>query len=342
MAGGAAQRPSTPAAGIEGGVDPSIVDTRPMSPVSDMEQLKRDVVSLKKKNADLKTTMDYYNLITMIVAFIVAMGAVPVILEENGMPEWSEVFKTLAKQAVADEVLYFTFFYLLVKTFVPKNVPVSKSFIALYNLSMMLFSLITFVLMVYTIHQMYYGPNAKGLWSDDCTYAFSHEVWGIKMFRRISEFFYWSKFVEYMDTMFLIMKGKEVSILQSFHHLGAPWDLWVFILYENEATWIFTLFNSLIHTVMYGYYGLTAVKIPVPKVIKGSITSLQILQFVTGFTLVWPYKNIPCFGSNRFLMFGFYFNYFYVGTVLLLFLNFYYHNYIARPPRAGAAKQRKD
>ena len=103
MAKGQAQhRPSTPAAGIEGGVDPSIVDARPISPVSDLEQLKRDVASLNKKNADLKTTTDYYNLITITLAFIVAMGAVPVILEENGMPEWSEVFKTLAKQAVAD------------------------------------------------------------------------------------------------------------------------------------------------------------------------------------------------------------------------------------------------
>jgi hypothetical protein len=208
----------------------------------------------------------------------------------------------------------------------PKNLDAPKWFIGSYNLAMSLYSLVTFVLMIASIQQLY--ADGTGLYGNDCKAAFSQPL-----FRNLVKVFYWSKFIEYMDTMFLIVKGKPVSILQSFHHIGAPWDMWIFIMHENEATWIFVLFNSLIHTIMYGYYGCTLFKIHVPKIIKGSITSLQILQFVTGFTLVWPYKNIACYGENHYLMFGFYFNYFYVGTVLALFMNFYYHNYLSQSKR---------
>ena len=39
--------------------------------------------------------------------------------------------------------------------------------------------------------------------------------------------FYYSKYIEYLDTAWLVLKGKPVSFLQTFHHFGAPWDVYL-------------------------------------------------------------------------------------------------------------------
>jgi hypothetical protein len=66
--------------------------------------------------------------------------------------------------------------------------------------------------------------------------------------------------------------------------------------------------------------------------------SLQILQFSSGFFILWEYRHIPCFGSDAVRMFGtFYFTYFYVGAVLMLFMHFFYVNYL-KPSKGGKGK----
>ena len=57
--------------------------------------------------------------------------------------------------------------------------------------------------------------------------------------------------------------------------------------------WIFVWLNAFIHTVMYTYYAIAAAGIPYPA--KPLITAMQITQFLGGFSLVWRYKNLPCF-----------------------------------------------
>ena len=51
--------------------------------------------------------------------------------------------------------------------------------------------------------------------------------------------------------VWLVLKGKPVSFLQTFHHFGAPWDVYLGLVLENEGLWIFLFLNSFIHTVMY-------------------------------------------------------------------------------------------
>lgn len=53
----------------------------------------------------------------------------------------------------------------------------------------------------------------------------------------------------------------------------------------SPPIWLFCIFNSLIHTLMYFYYTLSTVSIPVPTALKRSLTSLQITQFVVGGSL---------------------------------------------------------
>ncbi|KAL2824944.1 GNS1/SUR4 family-domain-containing protein [Aspergillus cavernicola] len=101
--------------------------------------------------------------------------------------------------------------------------------------------------------------------------------------------FYLSKFYEVLDTAIILAKGKKSSTLQTYHHAGAMMCMWAGIRYVAPPIWIFTLVNSGIHALMYTYYTLTALHIRVPTVVKRSLTSMQITQFVIGSTLAASY-----------------------------------------------------
>ncbi|KAI1338007.1 hypothetical protein F5Y15DRAFT_140191 [Xylariaceae sp. FL0016] len=94
--------------------------------------------------------------------------------------------------------------------------------------------------------------------------------------------FYISKFYEVLDTLIILAKGKFSSTLQTYHHAGAMMAMWAGMRYMSAPIWIFVFFNSFIHALMYTYYTITAFNIRVPNVIKRTLTSMQISQFVIG------------------------------------------------------------
>ncbi|KAG5994262.1 hypothetical protein E4U54_003150 [Claviceps lovelessii] len=94
--------------------------------------------------------------------------------------------------------------------------------------------------------------------------------------------FYLSKFYEVLDTFIILAKGKFSSTLQTYHHAGAMLCMWAGMRYMSAPIWVFTLVNSFIHALMYTYYTLTAFSIRVPLVVKRTLTSMQITQFIVG------------------------------------------------------------
>ncbi|KAL6908392.1 fatty acid elongase [Trichoderma evansii] len=94
--------------------------------------------------------------------------------------------------------------------------------------------------------------------------------------------FYLSKFYEVLDTFIILAKGKYSSTLQTYHHAGAMMCMWAGMRYMASPIWIFCLFNSFIHALMYTYYTLSAFSIKIPNVMKRTLTSMQITQFVVG------------------------------------------------------------
>ncbi|KAI9789566.1 MAG: hypothetical protein M1816_005973 [Peltula sp. TS41687] len=96
--------------------------------------------------------------------------------------------------------------------------------------------------------------------------------------------FYISKFYEVLDTFILLAKGKTPSTLQVFHHAGALISLWAGIRYMSPPIWMWVLVNAGVHTMMYSYYALKSMSVPIPWGIKPIITTLQILQFIVGAT----------------------------------------------------------
>jgi len=92
--------------------------------------------------------------------------------------------------------------------------------------------------------------------------------------------FYLSKFYEVIDTAIIIMKGRRSSLLQTYHHSGAMITMWSGIRYQAQPIWIFVVFNSLIHSIMYMYYAMTSIGLHPPG--KRYLTSMQISQFLVG------------------------------------------------------------
>lgn len=94
--------------------------------------------------------------------------------------------------------------------------------------------------------------------------------------------FYLSKFYEVLDTLIILAKGKQSSVLQTYHHAGAMMCMWAGMRYMSPPIWMFVFVNSGIHAMMYTYYTLSAFSIRVPVFIKRTLTSLQITQFLIG------------------------------------------------------------
>lgn len=97
--------------------------------------------------------------------------------------------------------------------------------------------------------------------------------------------FYVSKFYEVIDTAIILLKGRPSSLLQLYHHSGAMMCMWLGVRFMAPAIWIFVVFNSFIHSLMYFYFTLSCLKIRVPMFFKRILTSLQITQFVVGGSL---------------------------------------------------------
>jgi hypothetical protein len=96
--------------------------------------------------------------------------------------------------------------------------------------------------------------------------------------------------------------------------------------------WIFCIFNSLIHALMYTYYTLSALHIRVPGLLKQSLTTLQITQFIVGGSFaalhlfVYLDSETPCL-SNAGEVFATMTNCVYLAPLTYLFVSFFINSY---------------
>ncbi|ORY73626.1 ELO family [Leucosporidium creatinivorum] len=111
-------------------------------------------------------------------------------------------------------------------------------------------------------------------------------------FARQSYLFYLSKFYEVVDTAIILAKGKKVQSLQSYHHAGAMLTMFAGVRTSATPIWLFVVFNSFIHSIMYCYYAMKSLKLPFPQVLKKNITRMQITQFLVGGSLAASYLFI--------------------------------------------------
>ena len=108
-----------------------------------------------------------------------------------------------------------------------------------------------------------------------------------RRFLFVAWLFLFSKIIEFADTIFMVLRKKNnhISNLHVIHHSVVPLSVWLGLKFEPLGpNNFFPLVNSLVHTVMYSYYGLTAFNCG-PSIrnklnsFKPWMTRFQIFQF---------------------------------------------------------------
>eukprot|EP00483_Globobulimina_turgida_P002042 UN02044 len=110
------------------------------------------------------------------------------------------------------------------------------------------------------------------------------------------------KYYELLDTIFLSLKKKNIGFLHGYHHPATLVLTWGQMVDSTGVQWIVILLNLFVHTVMYFYYAMAALKIRMPW--KRIVTISQIVQFVLDLCAcygAWAIRNFygKCFGTNR-------------------------------------------
>lgn len=231
-----------------------------------------------------------------------------------------------------------------------------RRFVLLHNMALCIYSVYTFVGITSTINQIshslydiffYNTQNTTKtalFWQSICNLETG--LWAPKPIattKGLSFYSYWfyiSKFYEIIDTIIILLKGKPSSLLQSYHHAGAMLSMWSGVRFVSPPIWVFVVFNSFIHSIMYFYYTLSCLHIRVPVIFKQTLTTLQICQFVFGgslalahmFVLYYDhltgsFKNCIANPSHLLLIF---INVLYLTPLTMLFGAFWIESYVKK------------
>ncbi len=89
-----------------------------------------------------------------------------------------------------------------------------------------------------------------------------------------------SKVYELGDTIFIILRKQPLIFLHWYHHVTVLIYTWYsYPEHLGPGRW-FIMMNYTVHSVMYSYYTLRALRISVPKFVAMTITTMQILQVI--------------------------------------------------------------
>jgi len=196
----------------------------------------------------------------------------------SGVP-WMVLFSTFHNPSI---VVASLFFYLAISkqltAFIRDAIKLSPKSTALkysvfiHNLLLAVFSLVVFVKTAPLVvsHFAAYGNESL-----HCSPTFWTDGFGFW-----ANVFYVSKYWEFIDSWILILKGKECSFLQIYHHTGIA--IAMFLGTRSMSNWLLwvVVLNSFIHTLMYTYFSAATLGYRSP--LAQALTTAQLTQFVTG------------------------------------------------------------
>ena len=133
--------------------------------------------------------------------------------------------------------------------------------------------------------------------------------------------FYYLKYIEWMDTIFLVIKKKNLSFLHYFHHMIVPLFVYANYAFVNTAGQSYVIMsNSLAHGLMYWYYAY-------PKELKRyskMVTFVQTIQHFGALLIlvfqILNYYNEDCNYNKEFIIISLvnYFIFFYEFFKILI------------------------
>jgi len=145
--------------------------------------------------------------------------------------------------------------------------------------------------------------------------------------------FYAQKFWEFLDTWFFILRKsfRQVTFLHVFHHCSINIVVGLLLPFDFSGDmYLPILLNAIVHVLMYGHYLVSAMGLPTPW--KPWLTSCQLAQFVT--IAVQSSMSLSRGDSCGAPYFGKVLMVAYMGSMLILFGNFFFHSYILKKPTA--------
>jgi len=149
----------------------------------------------------------------------------------------------------------------------------------------------------------------------------------VELFGPLYDLFFWSKYLELIDTLILCFKQKQLDFLHLFHHSTTA-SVGFVSRFQPLFLGIWT--NSLVHVVMYIHFAR-----PINS-LRPAITTLQIVQFLW---VLAVYFHWFIFLSTLSWVDVLYQNACYM-VYLAFFLKFFYENYIASKPRPSDRKKK--
>lgn len=176
-----------------------------------------------------------------------------------------------------------------------------------------------------------------GLYDSVCNTSFVES-------NRVSGFWTWlftlSKMPELGDTVFIVLRKQQLIFLHWYHHLTVlVYVFYCFSQFTSCARW-FMVMNYFVHSLMYTYFALRAMRVSVPKGVAMTITTLQLVQMVVGCGinyLAFSFKESgrECGVSDTNLLYSslMYSSYF------VLFARFFYKAYFCKSERKSNEKQ---
>jgi len=231
-------------------------------------------------------------------------------------------------------VLYLTTLVVLKRVMAHREPLKLKGLLAVHNLTLSAFSLVSFIAVLYHIIPIWVN---RGMWAISCDPK--RDIYGRGPVVFWFYLFYLSKMYEFLDTVFQVLRKKNLQFLHVYHHCITLMLCWVTIVEGNPMQWADISANLLVHVIMYYYYYITDRGIVVWW--KRYITTIQIIQFLwdLGWHIGWYYvavmqqpPNQPnvCAGSYP----AFYFSNFVIASFLFLFIRFYFQAY--KKPKSKA------
>jgi len=188
-----------------------------------------------------------------------------------------------------------------------------------------------------TLPELLHSLTSGGIYRSVCDPGFLES-------NKISSYWTWvftvSKLAELGDTAFIVLRKQQLIFLHWYHHLTVLiYVFFCFSEFTSSGRW-FMVMNYFVHSLMYSYYALRALRVRVPRVAAMTITSLQLLQMVVGCAVtvrVFLYKQqgVDCSVSDANLTYGFlmYASYF------VLFARFFYNAYFAKSGKKSNKKE---
>jgi elongation of very long chain fatty acids protein 6 len=151
-----------------------------------------------------------------------------------------------------------------------------------------------------------------------------------------------SKFPEFGDTAFIVLKKRPLILLHYWHHTSVAFYSWWSFQYGSGNGLFFQAMNTVVHSLMYPWYMASAMGYPL-RAIAPFITFIQIVQMVLGLGLsVYTLYLVKAEGEScmtpewlAWVGAGIYLSYF------VLFSIFFADKYMNKKSKGGKANKAK-